>query len=155
MDGVQAVPEGQMRRRVEQPQAARRLKVAPQFPGTHGHRHVAGIAVAQPEDPATAVRTAGRMTDLGLLQDGYLAPAAGQHSRGSQAEQAGPDDDELAALRHDLSPGAVREPRAAPVTTRGRAIRLAAAARCRAWCPGRDPGRPRYRPAAGRRRVLP
>ena len=93
--------EGQLRDRRQELGLVDVLQLSPELAGLPGQRDVLRIGVAEPEDPATALRSGARMPHRGLLQHGHLAPAPGQGSRRGQPQQPGTDDHELAVLaRH-------------------------------------------------------
>src|SRR6266536_2036840 len=66
-------------RGAERPQhllAGNVLDLAPEFPGLPGHRDVAAVVIAEPEDAAAAVRASALVPDLSLLKDDHVtAPA--------------------------------------------------------------------------------
>lgn len=90
--------ERELRSRGEQLGALGLLQLGPEVAGLPGQRHVRRVRVAEPEDPAAALRPGGRMPDRGLFQHGDLAAAADQGGRRGQPQQPGTDDHELAVL---------------------------------------------------------
>ena len=98
LDVAEFGAERELRGRGEQLGAVGLLQLGPEVAGLPGQRHVPRVRVAEPEDPAAALRPGARMPGRGLFQHGDLAAAAGQRGGRGQPQQPRADDHKLAVL---------------------------------------------------------